>query len=96
MGFDRASTFLIASRDVGFKIVDLLKALHELRPEAALKTCVEYKKPYRNATGPLHGILSISLNNKKSSFRVSTYDGSLTRPLTRLPSSEELAALEKD
>lgn len=94
MGFDRASTFLIASRDVGFKIVDLLKALHELRPEAALKTCVEYKTPYRNATGPLHGIFTISLNSKRSTFRVATYGGSLTRPLSNLPTDEELEKLE--
>lgn len=95
-GFDKASKYLLADRDIGFRIVDLIKALHELQPDAILETTIVDPKKMENPGEMICGVYTIELNANAhgESFQINWYDGVMKRPLTKLPGEKALHTFE--
>lgn len=96
-GFDMASKYLLNDRDIGYRIFDLIKALHEMRPEAILTTTVEEELITRNNDFGIHGVYTIYLrtDGKGEHFSIELHNKSMNRSLKQLPSEKALDRLEK-
>ena len=98
-GFDHASTFLLADRDVGFRILQLIRILHEMRPDVVLKTTVPEPNLPAKPEGMIRAVNTIFWDTSDQTIRLRLcwgQDGVMTRTLKHLPSDEELEEFENN